>query len=149
MIDKTASNKIRIVLSDFDGVLCNDNDEHDIIEKITGFNNRLMDEGIHFAIISGSEENELFEELKRNNIKVINPSINKVEDAKELLDELKLDFDEALFIGDDILDIPLLQKVKISVAPKKARREVKRIVHHQIDNGSLDKVSEEVFNILS
>lgn len=149
MINKFSGSKIKLVLFDLEGVILNGKDEPGTIEKLTAFVNRLYKSNIDFAVITGSADTEFINKLKQKNISVISKSINKVEDAEKLLKELRIDFKNVLFIGDDILDIPLLQKVKISAAPKNARREVKRVVDFQVDNKDLDSMFNQVFKILN
>lgn len=55
--------------------------------------------------------------------------IKKVEAAEEFLKEEKYDFDSCAFIGDDLVDVPLLKKVLFRAAPKNADPAVKKIVH--------------------
>ena len=53
---------------------------------------------------------------------------------------MDLKFSNVLYIGDDMLDIPLLQKAGVAIAPSSARREVKRVVDFTVEinvNGSI------------
>ena len=53
---------------------------------------------------------------------------NKIEKLEELLAKYNLSFDEVAYIGDDIPDICILDKVKFSACPADAVDEVKRTV---------------------
>lgn len=50
---------------------------------------------------------------------------NKVEIAQKLIDQLRINFDDCAFIGDDINDISLLQKVGFSSATANAPEYIK------------------------
>ena len=53
---------------------------------------------------------------------------NKIEKLEELLAKYNLSFDEVAYIGDDIPDICILDKVKFSACPADAVDEVKKTV---------------------
>lgn len=55
---------------------------------------------------------------------------NKMEIIDQWLTELKLSYDEVAYIGDDINDIQLLEKVGFSACPSDAINECKNIVNH-------------------
>ena len=80
-----------------------------------------------------------------NNCFIKTASVNKVKAAGEILLENNLNFNDAFFIGDNILDIPLLQRAGLTSCPSNARREVKRIVDF-ITVG--DNCKEILFEIL-
>jgi len=54
-------------------------------------------------------------------------SLKKVEIAENICNELKLSFDEVCYIGDDIVDIPLLNEVGFSATVKDCAEELKDI----------------------
>jgi len=121
----------KLVLFDLDGVLIQEHRDftlEQILKPLKKFVEELSEYGIRFAIISGRRKDEVTDFVNEYNIPLINSSLNKVNDAEKLIKEIGIDFDEVFFMGDDILDIPLLQKVGFSAAPKNARREVKRVV---------------------
>lgn len=121
----------KLVLFDLDGVLIQEHRDftlEQILHPLKKFVEELSEYGIQFAIISGRRKDEVTDFVNEYNIPLINASLNKVNDAEKLIKEIGIDFDEVFFMGDDILDIPLLQKVGFSAAPKNARREVKRVV---------------------
>lgn len=121
----------KLVLFDLDGVLIQEHRDYtleQILKPLKKFVEELSEYGIRFAIISGRRKDEVTDFVNEYNIPLINSSLNKVNDAEKLIKEIGIDFDEVFFMGDDILDIPLLQKVGFSASPKNARREVKRVV---------------------
>lgn len=56
-------------------------------------------------------------------------SSRKVEAAEQFLTEIGLLFDVCAFMGDDLVDVPLLQKVALRAAPISADPAVKNMVH--------------------
>lgn len=121
----------KLVLFDLDGVLIQEHRDYtleQILKPLKKFVEELSEHGVRFAIISGRRKDEVTDFINEYNIPLINSSLNKVSDAEKLIKEIGINFNEVFFMGDDILDIPLLQKVGFSAAPKNARREVKRVV---------------------
>jgi len=134
---------IKLFLFDLDGVLVlrKDRNEDEILKCMKEFTEKLAEENFLAGIITARNDDELTNKLSKiNNCHVVTDSFNKVLKVENIIEELNLDFDEVLYIGDDMLDIPLLQKAGIAIAPSSARREVKRVVDFTIDitvNGSI------------
>ena len=151
MTTKVNSSSIKLVLFDLDGVLIHENRDftlEQIFLPLQNFVKEILTAGIQFAIISGRGIDDVTDFAKDYKIKLISSSINKVKDAEKIIDELGIEFNEVFFIGDDILDIPLLQKVGFSAAPKNARREVKRIVKKIIPAEDVELMLEEIKTIV-
>ena len=55
---------------------------------------------------------------------------NKIQDFEELLKEASVDANEVAFIGDDVTDIPLMQRSEFAVAVADASEETKRVAHY-------------------
>ncbi|MBU0475468.1 MAG: HAD hydrolase family protein [Bacteroidetes bacterium] len=119
------------------------------------FTQKLKLKNYYAGVITQRKDDELTKKLASiNNCIVVTCSFNKVGSVENILKPLNLEFSNVLYIGDDMLDIPLLQKAGIAIAPSSARREVKRVVDFTIDinlNGSIlhsvlemiDKLSHE------
>lgn len=137
----------KLVLFDLDGVLIQEHRDfslEQILHPLKKFVEELSEQGIRFAIISGRRKDEVTDFVNEYNIPLISSSLNKVSDAEKLIKEIGIDFDEVFFMGDDILDIPLLQKVGFSAAPKNARREVKRVVKKIIPAEDVEFMLNEI-----
>ncbi len=134
---------IKIFLFDLDGVLVlqNGKNEDEFLKLMQEFTFKLSKDNCFTGIITARSDDELTEKLSSiDNCKVVTASFNKVSKVEKIIKELNLDFENVLYIGDDMLDIPLLQKAGIAIAPSTARREVKRVVDFTIDikgNGNI------------
>ena len=73
---------------------------------------------------------------------------NKKEVFAEILEKYKLDFSEAAFIGDDIIDIPVLKKVGFSVTVADALDIVKKTVDYVTKNRGGRGAVREVCDML-
>jgi len=84
---------------------------------------------IHFAIITG--ENTPIVRRRADKLKVENCFLgikDKVAVAEKLLEKYNLTWQEVAYIGDDINDIKLLQKVGLSACPNQAPDYIKNKV---------------------
>jgi len=85
--------------------------------------------GIKTGIISGRESRALQRRAKELKIEEVHQRvINKVEIYKEILGRCSLRDEEVAYIGDDILDLPILLRVGLSAAVADAHPEVKKRV---------------------
>lgn len=126
---------IKLFLFDLEGVLINKNSancsesKNKLLHQIYTACEQFTKHKLKFGIVTASSENYLEKIKTTSNCVVLSNSINKVKMVDDYLKNITIDYKHVLYIGDDILDIPLLQKVGISGAPKDGRREVKRVVN--------------------
>ena len=134
---------IKIFLFDLDGVIVlrKDRNEDELLRCMKEFTEKLAKDNYLAGIITARSDDELTKKLSKiENCLVVTSSFDKVSKVETIIAELNLDLDNVLYIGDDMLDIPLLQKSGIAIAPSSARREVKRVVDFTLDitvNGSI------------
>jgi len=136
-------NEIKIFMFDLDGVLLkNSEDKEKIYQQMTEFSNALKNDERFTGIITAREGDELTTRLdEMENCFVITSSLSKEKVMKKKLNEFGMDCENLFYVGDDILDLPLLHRAGISCAPSNARREVKRAVDIILDE-------DESYNIL-
>ncbi len=126
---------IKLVAFDVDGVLTDGSityDENGIEYKT--FNAKdgqgivnLNNAGIITAIITARENGTVFHRAKNLNIKELHQGQkNKIAKLEELMTKYDLTFDEIAYIGDDLPDICILEKVKLAACPHDAVDEVKQ-----------------------
>lgn len=135
---KTDYSKIKLVISDVDGVLTDGgmyySENGDELKK---FNTRdgmafqlLREHGIKTAIIT-SENTKMVEhraqKLHIDFLKQGKRNGGKLEAAKEICKELGITLSEVAFVGDDINDIELLERVGFAFCPSDAVEKVKKI----------------------
>ena len=152
--------KIKLVLTDVDGCLTDGSVYYGANhEKFKKFNMQdgmalklLKDREILTGIISADDSQATkyrAEDLKFDMI-YINEK-NKLERFEAILRENNILMDEVAYMGDDIQDICILEKVGISVAPANAVPEVKKIVKHITEksggNGAFREFVEYVINV--
>lgn len=149
--------KIKFLILDVDGVLTDGSIVYSSKgEEIKTFNvhdgygiEMLRQNGIPVGIITGRISSIV--EKRAQDLKIedlVQGTIDKIPAAEKFAQKYNLSFDEIAFIGDDLFDIPLLQKVGFSAAPKNARREVKRIVDYVTTNEGGKGAVREVIDMI-
>jgi len=126
--------KIKLFLSDIDGVLTDgklyytkNGEEIKAFNVMDGLGIKLLQSvGVKFGVISGRHSEALINRLKELSINIIYTGNHK---KLEIYNKIKKDFDledhEICYMGDDVVDIPLLKRVGISFAPSNAHEFVK------------------------
>ena len=146
----TKIKEIKIYLFDLEGVLLNDNITPDklfnlLSAKVKEFN--LY--GLKFGIITAREEDDLIKKLKSiENCNVISSSLDKVSSADNFLTTNSVDYKNVFYIGDDLLDIPLLKKCRLTSTPMNGRREVKRIVNFVVKTKNPENILNEILSLI-
>lgn len=87
--------------------------------------------GLKFAIISGKFADA--NKFRADRLKIQDLYQNckdKTAAAEDLSKKYNIPLKNMCFIGDDVFDIPLLQKVGFSASPPEALNEVKKLVHY-------------------
>jgi 3-deoxy-D-manno-octulosonate 8-phosphate phosphatase (KDO 8-P phosphatase) len=75
-------------------------------------------------------------------------SYNKLDVFEKWKNELNLNYNEIAYIGDDLPDIDILNKVKVSACPNDAIQDVKNIVYYICKNNGGDGAVREFCNYI-
>lgn len=90
--------------------------------------NRAVTSGYRIIIISGGDSEGVRKRLRRLGIKEVHTAIrDKKEHLLNLEKDLDLDLEKALYVGDDLPDIPVMQMCGVKVAPADAAWKVKEL----------------------
>ncbi len=136
---KERISKIKLVILDVDGVMTdgrmvygNYGDELKFFDAQDGFGIVLLHRaGIKTAIVSSKKSRinqKRAKELKVN--KIYQKVQDKLKVYQKLLRVYKLSDPEACFIGDDLIDLPVLKRAGLAVAVKNAVPEAKDAAHY-------------------
>lgn len=143
---------IKLTAFDVDGVLTDGSityDENGVEYKT--FNAKdgqgivnLNNSGIITAIITARESGTVTCRAKKLNIKEIHQGQqNKIAKLLEIMDKYDLKFEEVAYMGDDLPDICVLEKVGLSGCPSDAVLEVQTVAKwHSSYNGGRGAVRE-------
>ena len=146
---------IKLVILDVDGVLTDGRIVYDdagrelkFFDVTDGFGVTLLHRaGFKLALLSAKASPMLKRRAKDMHIdKVYLDAINKLEIFPKILKDFKVKPQEICFIGDDLIDLPIIKRVGFGVAVKDACAEVKNraryITKKQGGRGAVREVAE-------
>jgi 3-deoxy-D-manno-octulosonate 8-phosphate phosphatase (KDO 8-P phosphatase) len=156
-IFKDKLKKIKLLIMDVDGVMTDGRIIMDDEGRETkNFNVRdghgikvLQRYGIKVALLTGRQSKVVMHRAKDLEIKDVYQKVfNKKEVFEKILRKYKISAHEAAFIGDDIIDIPVLKRVGFSVAVADALEIVKKsavyVTKNRGGNGAVREVCEMI-----
>jgi len=157
-INKTDLKQIKLLAMDVDGVLTDgtitigsDGTEFKTFNLLDGHGIKMWRRaGLKTALISGRESTVTKQRAKEMEIDfVYQPCQKKLEGFEKLLLDSKLEPKNIAYIGDDVLDIPIVKRAGFGIAVANAVDELKSCAHYITSNtGGNGAVREVVEYIL-
>ncbi len=152
-----AASKLRLLILDVDGVMTDGRiiiDDNGVESK--SFDVRdghgikmLQRAGVEVAIITGRKSEVVLRRAGELGIKHVHQrSLNKLETFEKLKGELGLVDEQAAFVGDDLVDLPVMRRVGLSVAVADADKEVCARAHWVTRNGGGRGAVREVTDLI-
>ena len=135
--------QIKLIIFDVDGVLTDGSLYFsDDGQEMKAFNSRdghgmkmLRESGVEVAIITGRTSNVVTHRMENLGIKhVYQGQHEKLPAFLTLIDKLGVKADEVAYVGDDVIDLPIMRRVGLAVAVQDAHGWVKRHAHWQTPN---------------
>jgi 3-deoxy-D-manno-octulosonate 8-phosphate phosphatase (KDO 8-P phosphatase) len=130
--------RVRLLVLDVDGVMTDGrivldggHGEWKFFDVQDGHGIRMAQraEDFRIALISGRESDVVARRARELGIdEVVQGATRKLPVFEELLERVGVPVDETAFMGDDVVDIPVLRKVILPIAPANAVPEVSREV---------------------
>jgi 3-deoxy-D-manno-octulosonate 8-phosphate phosphatase (KDO 8-P phosphatase) len=130
---------IKLLLMDCDGVLTDgritlleNGDEEKSFHTRDGHGLVLLHRaGLQSGIISGRTSSLVERRARELGMHYVRQGTwDKIKDFEELLAEAGLDEREVAFVGDDVTDIPLMQRAELSIAVADAALETRAVAHY-------------------
>lgn len=130
---------IKLLMLDVDGVLTDGSIIYsDSGEEIKAFNVRdghglrlLMRAGIEVVLLTGRESKAILHRARDLGIAdVYQKAIDKISTYQKIVSDKKVEDRQVCFVGDDIVDIPVLRRVGFSAAVSDAVPEVREVVDY-------------------
>lgn len=161
MLDVTLARRIRLLGLDVDGVLT----ENEVfIGELQGerveFKRFNIQDGLGIALLRGSGIDVSWitgrvsastllraKEIKVSSVLTV-PANGKVPAVEALLAEKGIAWDEMAFVGDDVADLPVLQRVALPIAVANARDEVKAVCKYVTKAAGGHGAVREVIDLL-
>jgi 3-deoxy-D-manno-octulosonate 8-phosphate phosphatase (KDO 8-P phosphatase) len=131
--------RVRLVIFDVDGVLTDgrlwygpNGEELKAFHAFDGHGVHLLRmAGLDTAIISGRQSQAVEERARELGIEhVVQGADNKLKAFTQMLRRLKLKQAATAYMGDDVVDLPVLTRCGFACAPHEAPEDVRRRVHY-------------------
>jgi 3-deoxy-D-manno-octulosonate 8-phosphate phosphatase (KDO 8-P phosphatase) len=131
------SKKIKLFVLDVDGVLTEGNiiydnfgDELKCFDVHDGLGMYLLNKaGIKSVIITARNSRIVKRRARDMRVSAVYSGHDKLKIYKKVLKKFKVKDEEVCFMGDELLDFPVLKRAGLAVAPPNAIEEVKNIAH--------------------
>ena len=149
--------RVRMLICDVDGVLTDGRLWIDTEGKWRRFFHvkdgvgmkLLMDEGYDVGVISGGKSDDVIQRMSFLNIKHFYlEAADKSGPFEEILKNTGYQVDEIAFIGDEIFDIPILNRVGFAATVPHAVSEVKKASHYITKTGGGLGAVREVVDLI-
>jgi 3-deoxy-D-manno-octulosonate 8-phosphate phosphatase (KDO 8-P phosphatase) len=156
-VNREKLKNIKLLLLDVDGVLTDGKIVYaDSGEQIKAFDVKdghglklLMRSGAEVVLITGRESKVVLHRARDLGIQEVYQKVtNKIEIYEKILKEKNLEDMHVGFVGDDLIDIPVLKRVGFSAAVEDAIPEVKEIVDYVTSKKGGEGAVREVCELL-
>ena len=136
ILDKAS--KIELVIFDVDGVMTDgslfmgdDGQEYKAFNSLDGHGMRMLQEGgINAAIITGRKSNVVEHRMKDLGVtRVYQGYRDKIPAYESLISDVGLDIEQVAYVGDDVVDLPIMTRVGFAIAVQDAHPYVKKHAH--------------------
>lgn len=155
---KARAAKIKLIGFDVDGVLTDGsifmNESGEAFKKfhsLDGYGLRLAKQfGLELCIISARKSAHVHARFEGFGFEdsVYTGIHDKLTKLKEIAESMKIGLDEIAFIGDDALDIPILEQVGLAVCPPGAHYSVLEHIHYVTDRGGGKGAAREFCDLI-
>jgi len=154
---KQRAQAVRLMIFDVDGVLTDGTLVYGTNgEEVKHFNVKdgvglklLQTYGIEVAIISAKDSKPLSKRISDLGIKhAYTGCKDKLAALAELMSKLDVNFDEVAYCGDDVIDLKVMQKAGLAIAPADAYSMVKEYAHYVTQAAGGKGVAREVADVL-
>jgi len=138
ILEKAA--KIKLLVFDVDGVLTDgclivgdDGQEYKAFYSKDGLGIKmLLETDVNVAIITARTSNVVIHRMKNLGIKhIYQGQLEKLPAFEQMLNELNLSAEEAAYVGDDVIDLPVMLKAGLAITVQDAHPLAKQHAHWQ------------------
>lgn len=148
---------IRLIAFDVDGILTDgglylsdSGEEFKRFNSLDGHGLKMLKaSGVELALITGRTSRCV--ELRAQNLGIrhlYQGVENKLATMQQLLDQLKLTFDAAAFMGDDVVDLPVLRRTGLALSVPEAPQVVRDHAHYVTRRSAGDGAVREACELI-
>ena len=130
--------KIKLIIFDVDGVLTDgglifgdDGQEYKAFNSKDGHGMKMLQaSGVEIAVITGRNSSVVAHRMKNLGIKYVYQGCeDKLPAFREIIGALALTAEKIAYVGDDIVDLPIMQRVGLAIAVQDAHPVVQKHAH--------------------
>ena len=135
---KEKAKNIELVIFDVDGVMTDgslffgdEGEEYKAFNSLDGHGLRMLQEcGVQVAIITGRQSNVVKHRMQDLGVSIIYQGYrDKIPAFEALLKEDKLEKNQITYVGDDVVDLPIMSQLDFTIAVQNAHPFVKQHAH--------------------
>jgi 3-deoxy-D-manno-octulosonate 8-phosphate phosphatase (KDO 8-P phosphatase) len=158
--DLSKLRNIKCIILDVDGVLTDGTVQvTEAGDMLRTFNikdgyaiQHAVKQGYQLVVISGGSSNGVKVRMEKLGVKEVYLAIsNKLDCFGEITAKLDLEKDACLYVGDEMIDIPVMKEVGLAVCPSDAASQVKEIsaiiTHQAGGKGCVREIIEKVMTV--
>ena len=148
---------IRLVIFDVDGVLTDgslflgdDGQEYKAFNSRDGHGMKMLQAtGVDIGIITGRTSQVVKHRMDSLGIKhVYQGQLDKLPAFEELLQKLELSYSQVAYVGDDVVDLPILVRVGLAIGVQDAHNLVKQHCHWITPNNGGRAAARDVCELI-
>lgn len=149
--------KIRLAIFDVDGVLTDgslfygdDGQEYKAFNSLDGHGLKMLRRsGVALAIITGRSSQVIVHRALNLGVEhVYQGAEDKLAIFEQVLRDLKMDADHTAYMGDDVVDLPVLRRCGLAVCVPQSVTLVKQHVHYITERGGGRGAAREVCELI-
>ena len=149
--------KIRLVIFDVDGVLTDgslymgdDGQEYKAFHSRDGHGMKMLQKtGVKIGIITGRTSRVVSLRMQHLGVQyVFQGQLEKLPAYESLKRELSLQDDQIAYVGDDVVDLPIMRRVGLAIAVQDAHRLVRQEAHWQTPSAGGRGAAREVCELI-
>jgi 3-deoxy-D-manno-octulosonate 8-phosphate phosphatase (KDO 8-P phosphatase) len=149
--------RIRLLIFDVDGVLTDgslfvgdDGQEYKAFQSQDGHGIKMLQHyGVEIAIITGRTSRVVEHRMANLGIThVYQGRLEKLPAFEELTQRLSVEPDDTAYVGDDVVDLPIMRRVGLAIAVQDAHPLVKQHAHWQTPRGGGRGAARDVCELL-
>ncbi|MDY6980858.1 MAG: 3-deoxy-manno-octulosonate-8-phosphatase KdsC [Pseudomonadota bacterium] len=149
--------QIKLVVFDVDGVLTDgtlfvgdDGQEYKAFHSRDGFGIKLLRQsGVQIGVITARNSQVVLHRMENLGIEhVYQNRLEKVPAFEELVAKLELQPEQAAYVGDDVVDLPVMRRAGLAIAVQDAHPLAKQHAHWQTPHGGGRGAARDVCELI-
>jgi len=148
---------IKLVIFDVDGVLTDgslffgdDGQEYKAFNSLDGHGMKMLQQsGVKIAIITGRTSNVVKHRMNNLNVELVyQGQLDKLPAFRRVLDDLQLQPHEVAYVGDDVVDLPVMIRVGLAISVSQAHPLAQKHAHWVTPRGGGRGAARDVCELI-